>query len=98
MRPLALARDQALADGVAHEVGERARVDLPHRVRPVRLDGRDADEEPGRGFSYRRPLTQKLHDLTFPTGERGGPRLVRAQSRGDHLRDRRGEIALAAGG
>src|SRR5687767_9224883 len=85
--------DQPVADGVAHDLADRAGAQLPHDVRAVRFRGLDADAERSRRLAGTAPLGQEPHDLTLALGEGpaglrhavpGRPPIVALDDQGSH--------------
>ena len=65
--------DDAVADGVAHQVGDVARADLPHDGRAVRLHRFHRHFEPPRDLLVAVPLGEQLQHLALARGEAGIP-------------------------
>src|ERR1700688_4827233 len=61
----ALGRNQAVADGVAHEAGNVVDVELLHEGGAVRLDRLDAGREQGGDLLGRSSLGDELEDLAL---------------------------------
>src|SRR4051812_33563307 len=64
-----LGGDDVIADGVAHNVGDRARADLAHDGGAVGLDGLDADAEPQRDVLAPAALSEELDHLALARRE-----------------------------
>ena len=62
---MGLRLDKVVADRVAHEIADRAEMQLSHDVRAVGLDSLDADPERRRRPFVTLPLSDELNNLAF---------------------------------
>src|SRR5690348_12623122 len=68
--------DDAVANGVAYQLGERSEAALAHDVAAVSLRRFDADPERGRNFLVALAFGQELHDLALAHRECTGAELL----------------------